>query len=83
MAEINYEEAYKALSHALVGNTGASAILSAEDALMVEGLAAQLYVQSREGATFPWWHVMRDEIRQEYRRKAREQIAEFRRRNPF
>lgn len=44
--------------------------------LLIEGLAAQLYAKEREGDGYPWWHLLREEIRVEYRAKAAEHLAQ-------
>lgn len=49
--------------------------------LDIEGLAAQLYVTDNTGRAFAWWHVMRDDIREEYRAAARRKIEQFNRNN--
>lgn len=45
------------------------------DPLVVEGLAGQLY--SVEHATVAWWHLMREDIKERYRKQARAKIAKF------
>ena len=50
------------------------------DEFKIEGLAAQLYVGDRPG-NFVWWHLLHDEIKVAYRKKARKQIADFERDN--
>jgi hypothetical protein len=54
-----------------------------ETELELEGLAAQLYVQSKLGRAFVWWHLASDEVKRSFRRGARAQIAEFKKRSPF
>ena len=48
-----------------------------DDPLNVEGLAAQLYVQSARGAHFAWWHLLREPIKKNFREQARKQISDF------
>lgn len=54
------------------------------EAMIVEGLAAQLYVTEaiREGQAYVWWHVMREDIKAQYRKLAAAKIVEFSARNP-
>lgn len=49
--------------------------------LAVEGLAAQLYTNDRQGRGV-WWHVAREDLKDEYRKRAAAQIADFHRDNP-
>ena len=54
-----------------------------DEPLNVEGLAGQLYVQSTNGGAFVWWHLLRDSIKDDFRKQARERIADFVSKNPF
>ncbi len=54
-----------------------------DDPLNVEGLAAQLYVQSRKGDHYAWWHVMSEALKQKFREEAKAKIADFRSKTPF
>ena len=54
-----------------------------DEALDVEGLAGQLYVQQARGQPFAWWHVLREDIRAQFRAEARAKIADFNSRNAF
>lgn len=49
--------------------------------LDIEGLAAQLYEQESSGLSV-WWHVLNEDVREDYRRRAYSQIAQFLRDNP-
>lgn len=46
------------------------------DDLLVEGLAAQLYVQSQKGM-FVWWHLLRSDVKERFRERAKAQIQKF------
>jgi hypothetical protein len=50
--------------------------LSGCDEVVVEGIAAQLYT-SHCGGAFCWWHVLREDIKKDYRKKAIEKIIKF------
>lgn len=45
----------------------------------IEGLAAQLYVRDHISnvAARPWWHCLRESIKRDYRKRARQQLEEF------
>jgi len=51
-----------------------------EDKLEIEGLAAQLYVNSCKGP-FCWWHVVNDEVKKKFRKLAKEKIMEYHKKN--
>ena len=51
------------------------------DKLLIEGLAAQLYVKSCHGGPYAWWHVLREDIKRAFRKAASAKIAEFDERN--
>ena len=52
-----------------------------DDALKVEGLAAQLCAEN--SGTYTWWHVMRDDLKPQWREQARQKIAKLRDTVPF
>jgi hypothetical protein len=54
-----------------------------DERLVIEGLAAQLYVQASNGGHFAWWHVASDAIKEKFRAQAEQRIADFRRKTPF
>ena len=56
-----------------------------DDPLKIEGLAAQLYSNgaSKNREHFVWWHLLREDIKQEWRKEAVMQIAKFRAATPF
>lgn len=47
-----------------------------DEALAIEGLAAQLYAASRPDG-YVWWHLLRDEIKAEFRVKAQQKVSAF------
>ena len=51
------------------------------DTLNIEGLAAQLYTTAGGGRPFCWWHVLAEDTKASFRKKAAAQINEFNARN--
>ncbi len=51
------------------------------DDLSIEGLAAQLYEREQKGGICVWWHLLRLDLKDEFRRRARFQIQEYAVRN--
>ena len=54
-----------------------------KDDLAKEGLAAQLYVASKSGGPYVWWHLLRESVKVKFRKEADGQIAEYNRNDPF
>ena len=48
-----------------------------EDALKIEGLAAQLYVRSHNGGAYVWWHLLRSDVKKRFRSEAEKKIAQY------
>ncbi len=54
-----------------------------DERLIVEGLAAQLYVLSARGGHFAWWHLAKESVKMKFRKHAELQIAAFHSNTPF
>jgi hypothetical protein len=53
-----------------------------DELLVIEGLAAQLYVSSKDGSAYVWWHSLRSDVKAEWREAAKRKLAVFGARNP-
>ena len=55
--------------------------MTGDEELAAEGLAAQLYTTAGGGRPFCWWHVLAEDVKASFRKKAVAQISEFNTRN--